>query len=478
MQQLKFLSAALAGRWRLILLVFLLVTAATTAGVYLRKPVFESRAAVLVNVERLGVSVSRADVRQDVAVLQAVEAVTSQAEVLRSRDLIERTLDKLDPALFASKPPRNPVLAWLARTVGDVREFFVDVLRDMRLLPPRNERYERIKQIGDDLSVAPVRQAQVIRLGFSANSPEAAQTVLQKLLELYVARAAANTTEAEGAGALVRQAGTVRGELEQAERELFALRARHNIADMAAEKASMIERINRLTTVIEGLGDVAVPATTATPTSGGARPRGVERTVIEIPAADAVNSAVGAQVVQLRTQLNSLRVSRAGLAAELSSEHPRLRATDVQIASIEALLRREVQALKDTISGHRARLNTLTSVEPELMRLQRTAGMLSESYDVYRKAAEDRRLMREQEARLQIQIVDPPSVPYAPRGPVPALLVAGGALLGLLAGLGLAVLLAFLRDPREPVDAAALPAPQAQPQLPAPQQPDVAEASA
>ena len=112
-----------------------------------------------------------------------------------------------------------------------------------------------------------------------------------------------------------------------------------------------------------------------------------------------------------------------------------------------------------TITGYRSRLQTLISVEPQLQRLQRNTAILSDSYDVYRKAAEDRRLMREQEARLQIQIVDHPSLPYAPRGPVPLLLVSVGAVLGLIAGIGLAVLLAFLKGrvaplrPAEPVAA-------------------------
>ena len=442
MQQLIFFRTALRDRWLLVMLVFLLVTAGATVGVYLNKPVFESRAAVFVNVERLGVSVSRADVRQDIAVLQAVEAVTSQAEVLRSRDLIERAVDSLDPAIFKSKPPRNRFLAMIVSAVADVREFFTEVLRDLRLLPPANERYELVKQITDNLSVSTVRQAQVIRLGFSAQSAETARVVLLRLLDLYVERAATNTVEIEGAGMLVRQAGTVRVELEETERELFALRARYDIADLGAEKVAIIERINRLTTVVEGATD-APPSVTA----GAAPAAPARRSVIEVPASDAINSAVGGQVVELRAQLNTMLVNRVGLAADLAGEHPRLRSLDQQIASTEALLRQGISALKNTISSNRERLHTLTSVEPQLQRLQRTAAMLSESYDVYRKAAEDRRLMREQEARLQIQIVDPPSVPYAPSGPVPALLVAAGALLGLLAGVGLALLLSFLDGP-------------------------------
>lgn len=449
MLNLLTLRAAIVDRWRLVLLVFVVVTVGTTVGVYLRKPVFESQAAVLVNVERLGVSVSRADVRQDVAVLQAVEAVTSQAEVLRSKDLIERTLDTLDPALFRGAPPRNRFVAIVVSGVDWIKRSATDLLRDLRLLPPHSERYGLVKEIENNLTVTTVRQAQVIRIAFSAYSADTARVVLQRLLELYVARAADNTLESEGAGMLVRQATTVRNELDEAEHELFALRSRYAIADFAAEKSAMSERINRLTTVIEG-GNELLPAPSSPLPAGAARPAPAGRAMIEVSGSDAVNSGVGAQVVQLRTQLNALRVARIGLLADLSSEHPRVRSMDQQIASVEALLGKEVRAMKDTIAGYQSRLNTLVAVEPQLQRLQRNAAILSESYDVYRKAAEDRRLMREQEARLQIQIIDPPSLPYVPRGPVPALLVGAGALLGLLAGIGLAILLTFLRGRREP----------------------------
>jgi uncharacterized protein involved in exopolysaccharide biosynthesis len=440
MQTLLLLRAALVSRWWVVCLVFVVVTAATTAGVYLRKPVFESRAAVMVNVERLGVSVSRAEVRQDVAVLQAVEAVTSQAEVVRSKDLIERVLDTLDPAIFKGPAPRNPWVAKIVAGIDHVKAVTTDLLRELRLLPPANERYERIKRIEDNLSVSTVRQAQVIRIGFKAHDPNVARLVLQQLLNLYGGRAAENALEAEGVSMLLRQTAKVRSELDEAERELFALRTRYGITDLGAERSAMIERVNRLSATIEGTADG-----TGSSGAGSTRASAATRGGGDAPAGEPASRAVNTQVAQLRSQLNALRVTRAGMVADLSTEHPRLRAIDQEMAIIGALLRKELADLNDAIAGYRARLVTLNAVEPQMQRLQRNIASLSESYDVYRKAAEDRRLMREQESRLQIQVIDPPSLPYAPNGPLPIVLVAAGALLGLASGIGLAVLLTYLR---------------------------------
>ena len=405
MPTLLLLRSALSKRWLLVVVVFVAVASATTVGVYLRKPVYESRAAVLVNVERLGVSVSRADVRQDVAVLQAVEAVTSQAEVVRSKDLIERVLDTLDPATFKGPPPRNPIVAKIVAGIDGLKSGTAEFLRGLRLIPPANERYERVSQIESNLTVSPVRQAQVIRIAFTAHTPEAARLVLQRLLDLYVGRAADNALEVEGVGMLLRQTEKVRGELEEAERELFALRSRYGITDLGAEKSAMVERINRLTAAIEGTGDLLQSSEANAPRAPTTR-RGAAGTA----SGGAAIGATSAHVTQLRTQLNALRVARAGLVSDLSTEHPRLRAIDQEIGVIKALLRQEVAEINEAIAGARARLNTLSAVEPQLQRLQRNAASLSESFDVYRKAAEDRRLMRETTA-----IFEPPTERMPPR---------------------------------------------------------------
>src|ERR1700722_15738208 len=118
MQALDALRDAVKGRWRLIVVIFILTTLATTTAVYMRRPSYESTAALLVNVERFGVSASRSDIRQDVAVLQVVEAGTWQAEVFRSRVLGEGGVNNLAPAIFDRPPSSNPVLRFISGLVN------------------------------------------------------------------------------------------------------------------------------------------------------------------------------------------------------------------------------------------------------------------------------------------------------------------------------------------------------------------------
>jgi uncharacterized protein involved in exopolysaccharide biosynthesis len=51
--------------------------------------------------------------------------------------------------------------------------------------------------------------------------------------------------------------------------------------------------------------------------------------------------------------------------------------------------------------------------------------------------------MRTQDALEQLKIIDPPSIPYAPRGPLPILLVLAGVGVGILLGVGVVLLMSF-----------------------------------
>lgn len=445
MQTLVVLRDALTRRWRTILVVTALTTATTTLAVYIRAPSYESRAALFVNVERHRLSVARADVRTDGAALQAVESVTSHAEGLRSRILAELVVDQLDPAIFERRRPRNLVLRMMSDAVTGLRDSGADVLRWLWLMPPKNPRYDLIEKVEGGFGVATVRQSQVIRLTYRADNPETAQTVLKTLLDTYIRL---NAERVIGTDILSEKALGLRPRLEAAERELGALKAEYGIVDLSGEKTMLAERIGRLMTVLEDASDTAVAsvsrdarvasrATPSTTTSGG-------RSVLDIPDDAASGGVASAQVVQLRAQLNRHRLERAGLLETYSPDRAMVGPLDTRIENLKQQLAQEISRIRDTIAGYRARLETLLKVEPQINQASRNVTILSDTYEVYRKEADDRSIMRTQDSMEQLRMIDPPSIPYAPRGPVPALLVLAGLGLGLVFGLGAAISMNFV----------------------------------
>ena len=439
----KLFLKAVTRRWRLILLVTLLVSVAVTASVYLRRPTYESRAGLVINIERFNVSTSRADARQNMAVLTTVEAVTSQSEAIRSRDLIEEVVRDLDPSVFDGPPPSHPVSRFIVELKSSVGTFVSDMIRAAHLLPARNEFYEHVQIVERGLDISTVRQAQVIRLSYQADSAATAKTVLGKIIEVYARRTAGRGVDSKEYAGLSREANRFRSELDVAEQELAGLRTRYGIADLATEKQTVSDRLNRLTAAIESR---PLPADTGAVEKRASRD---VRPLVDAPSAgDETNRPTGGsstgQIGQLRAQLNALVVERASLDTMFAAGHPKVVSLDRQIGKVEELLKQQTAAVTDAIEANRGRLKELLGIEPQFMRLSRNVRILSDTYEIYRKAASDRQIMGEQEARVQLQTIDPPTLPYRPNGASRAVVVAAGPGIGLAVGIALALLASFL----------------------------------
>jgi uncharacterized protein involved in exopolysaccharide biosynthesis len=148
-------------------------------------------------------------------------------------------------------------------------------------------------------------------------------------------------------------------------------------------------------------------------------------------------------VVQLRAQLNRLRLERAGLLDTYTPGRANVGPLDTRIENLRLQLDEEISKIRDTVAGYRVRLATLLEVEPQITQLSRNVSILSDTYEVYRKEADDRRMMRTQDALEQLKIIDPPSIPYAPRGPLPVVLVLAGFGVGIVLSVGIALLMNF-----------------------------------
>jgi len=427
MLTMRLMTRAILSHWRLVLLLTLLAGVAATTGDFLRKPSYESEAAILVNVARFNVSSSRADDRQNMAALTAVEAVTSEAEALRSRELVEQLVDQIDPAVLDSPPPRSPALRAIRDAVKSAVGVVMRGLRAVDLMPPENPHYDLIERIESKLDVSTVRQAQVIRVSLRAGSADGARFVLNKLIDLYMQHTAAQRLERTETANLTQEAARLRGQLDQAELELSELRAKYGVSDIAAERTHIADRLNRLSMLVSADASSGAPESVA---------------VADAPGGDAANQGAAPQIAQLHSRLNGLRIDRAGEAAMYSPQDARVHALDEQIALTEALLRKETAALVLTIDRYRARLDELLKVEPRFSRLLRDISILSDSYDIYRKAAGDHQILRQQEAQVEIRVLDPPSMPYQRKGPTRIVIVGAGLGVGFAIGLGLAILLA------------------------------------
>lgn len=420
--------SVLHARRALFICVVGIALAGVVAGVYLKKPVYESTAGLLVRLDHRSVSVSRSDIRRDTAMIQAEEAVASQVELLQTQRLREQVLDALPPDTF--KVDGKPgFLIRLASTVYEaVMEGINRLLITLRLAEAVAPRYKMLKMLNDNLRVYPVRKAQIILVSFRSKVKKAPPIVLDTLIRLYLEEFSRINAESEGYKTYTMQALRLSEQLVVAEKSLLKYKTKHDIANLDQEKRQLVTKIDKLRTVLESTEQIAHVASV---TFSGDK----LKPVVSNNNQSLVNaSSVPAQISQLTSNMTALRLNRVRLLATLSEGHGAVRAIDRQITETRNLLLREARHLGSTLEGHRGRLNTLLYVEPELNRLERQVKIMEDAYEIYRKAAEDRRFSQEQEAKVVVQVVDPPSIPYTSVSPSRVLLLIAGGVLALCVG--------------------------------------------
>ncbi|MFZ2394210.1 polysaccharide biosynthesis tyrosine autokinase [Rhodoferax sp.] len=140
------------------------------------------------------------------------------------------------------------------------------------------------------------------------------------------------------------------------------------------------------------------------------------------------------QAVTLRVKLVELQQKRKELESRFTAQHPSVQVIDGQIKDITA-----------QIGSMEGKAKTFPNVEQDLLRLTRDVKVNNELYTGLLNSFQQLRLVKEGKVG-NVRIVDVAAVPEEPVKPQRKQVVAIAAVLGLLAGLGLA----FLRNSLRP----------------------------
>lgn len=424
-------------RLRLLLLLFLVLLIGGMAGVYLKRPAYESSAKLLVNLEGLAVSLSQADIPQSGPQIQAVEAITSQVELLTSRQLMESVVDKLGVEAFRSPPPGNPVVRFLVGTVDGLMRMTAGALERIGLIERIGERDAIVEALSAGLKVYPVRQSQIIVVSLRWRNPSVPPLALATLLDLFVAKTEAIDTKQSEYGVFTEQVKVASDALGKAENDLRSFQKHYDIVDLAREKQMLIERIDRLTAAGVGLGLAGDEAGDATPQpvaieSGGKDGGGTE------------------QIGELRSKLNALNVERAKAALTYTADNRAVRELDRQIEATQAVLDGEIGRQRNLVLAARERLRTLRDAEQPYNAILRNIDIATQAYQTYRKVAADRAVMLAHETKVHIQVIDAPDAPLRATGPSRLVWALVAAIFALVASALLVFAVDMLRRRRGP----------------------------
>lgn len=417
MSTLSALLRVIGHRWVAFVCLFLLLAIGATTGAYLKKPSFESSVKLLLNTDTMPLSLSRAELPQINGGSDTTEAVNTLTEILTSRQLMAEVVDNLGPEAFKSAPPSNRLVHAVLGGIDTVTEYLRRALARAGLITIISPRDEMIGNLQGRLQVYHVRQSPVLVVAMTWPNPVVAEQTLNELLALLLDRVAALNGASAEQDLFAQQAKASAAALEQAQTHLRSLQADYDVINPTVEIVRLNDRMFRL----EQAQDRQAP------TDGPVIVRSPE---------------MGTRMDDLLRRISALEIARAGALALSTDSSAAVREVDAQLSAAHAEYEKETQRLQAAYATDQQRLDRLLAVEDDFIAAQRNADLATEGYRAYRQAAADRNVMRLQQERLRIRIIDPPKTSAAPTGPSRLVLV----VLALLGALSAAILIILALD--------------------------------
>ena len=331
------LGAALwRNKWQ-ILRPTILIALATLAVVMVISPKYLSESRVLV-VGRDNIYL-RPDADKDIIDRSVVdpEAVTSQVQLILSRDLASEVIAKLK---LGEHREFDPALGGVSLVKG-ILGFFGVIKNPMSMTPE-----ERVLEAYyDRLSVYPVDKSRVIVIGFLSENPELAARGANAVADAYLQRQqAAKQEQARSAGQwLFGEIESMRKKVADAEAKVEAFRA----------KSNLLVGPNNTTLSAQQLGDLNAQLAAARAQKADAEARAtLIRKMLQsgepIESSDILNSEL---IRRLSEQRVTLRAQLAEQSSSLLDNHPRIKELKAQIADLDKQIRKEAEIMARSLEN-------------------------------------------------------------------------------------------------------------------------------
>jgi exopolysaccharide transport family protein len=323
------LATALWRRAWLLVLLAVIAAVGTYVGLGFVEPLYTADAGILI--EERESPLTRPDQGADSVDLDE-SAIQSQVEVLRSREIADAVIDRLDLASRPEfDPARNPSILRSLLVMLGLGEHPAETTIRQRVMDAYFER----------LTVYPLQKSRVIGVEFSAPNPTLAADVANAVADAFVdLQQDAKRQSAVAATAwLEQEIERLRREVAAAEQAVADYRASHQLFDVDRS----IDGSN-LSTQQLGELNAELARARAARAEAEARAELVQSLLDEGGAIDASEEVLSSQLIQrLRERQGALRAQVAELSTTLLPAHPRIRALEGQVANLEIQIRSEAE---------------------------------------------------------------------------------------------------------------------------------------
>ena len=336
-----------------------------------QRPVYQSSATVLIEAAPTKMVSQIEDVYSGVA--NNREHFQTQAEVMKSRDVAQRVIERLKLTEHPELDPRQQEApawrTWLQSSFPTVADAIFDPItrpEPSAVLP------SVIRAYASRLTVEPVRLSQLVRVRFEANDPALAAAVANAVGEAYIQQDRENRMAVTtGAGSWIRdRLSELKKKLDASEASLQAYRDREGLLDskstvLGGTGRQMDELTNRLVEagVRRSMADEAYKQIKAG-----------EATQFEsVPAVVRAPSVQNAKAIE-----NELAKKLAEVSQRYGPDHPRHVAAASELASARANTQRETRTIVESvIKEYQAAVATEKSIEGQLTQSKGTIQTLN-----------------------------------------------------------------------------------------------------
>ena len=458
---IEFLRVLLS-RKLLILLVFLATVLSAYTYVQLMTERYQSEATLLVTIGRenteLPVSVARGQLTT-LGVRQ--EEINSNISLLKSRFLVTDVVDEMGPDAFRFEIPEPTnwieTIKYRAKnTIRWVKKQYQEFLIFARIEKRLTEREQTIDYVHKFLEVDRVRDSDTIRVAISLPDPQLAKIFQEKLLDRYLERHISVRSTALSDDFFKDQVNLYRSELDKLDDQIVDLRSSRELSTVERQRDLLLERLAK---VKEEL-DECHSQLNMLPKSELSDESDIESGV---DASHAGSLFPVYHSEKLKDYAMEKYLDRLAIVASRGDQGVELKSLDEETDRIERELsgglKRRIAQLETWKSELQTRLETLNTGEVALQKLERDRLLNQQSYFKYTQRLEDDRIDGELDKQRisNVAVLTPPTITFQPVYPSKKLWLVVSIVGGLIAGVGLALVLAYMDDKiRSPRDVSAI----------------------
>ncbi len=337
---LHTLSRALWRRAWLLAVLAVCFAIATYVGLGFVTPLYTADTSILIEQRESPLTRPR-DGTTDTAANFDESAIQSQVEVLKSREIAEAVIDKLN---LTSRPEFDP-----ASKPSVLRSLLIAV--GLKNSPTDSSIRQRVMEsYFERLAVFPLQKSRVIGVDFSAPNPELAAEVANAVADAFVKlqQDAKRQSALAATEWLQQEIERLRGRVADAEQAVADYQTNHGLfsVDGSGQDTSGANGVSGGNLSTQQLGDInsELARARAARAEAEARAQLVQKVLDEGGSLNSSEEVLNSQLIQrLRERQVALRAQIAELSTTLLPGHPRIRALEGQVANLEGQIRGEAK---------------------------------------------------------------------------------------------------------------------------------------